>query len=471
MDGAGLQRSAQFLDQRESWKERVIGERKPTANMRPQTSHANVPGVPHRMSDPYSRITQVEYLSSQLEEISELSYNRQPPLPSIVSLQPVVLDRAADQKAGKLGANNVIDDINTALDQLECTYQPVHQQQHAAFEQLEALALARVRSQEPKPRPTAPAPAPAPSRPLAAPAVPLEPRVQSGPLRGPLLLSVANMQDTEQRVQQLLELALRTSGNKTARPVLWYYSHFWGRSEIVRMTLVMAGIDFIFAGFNNAEAKMLKPQLAANGINVDSGFPMLQIDGLNLALEIPIVRYIAQRAGLYPQELAEIHGVEAIIVRAEELFAMMIKLHYKKFNTTGGGKAAYTAADEAAYANTVSKSVLGTFQYFQAMLLTFAGRYLVGDSLTIADVIVCHYRYMLGQGEFAQLTAALFGADELAVFERYYSAMLELHFEAYFATRFGAQGDAQAMHARELVAHEGTGGTWYPIALTWPFTW
>ena len=97
------------------------------------------------------------------------------------------------------------------------------------------------------------------------------------------------------------------------------------------MTLVMAGIDFIFAGFNNAEvvrepwqqltrllqAKLLKPQLAANGINVDSGFPMLQIDGLNLALEIPIVRYIAQRAGLYPQELAEIHGVEAIIVRAE----------------------------------------------------------------------------------------------------------------------------------------------------------
>ena len=97
------------------------------------------------------------------------------------------------------------------------------------------------------------------------------------------------------------------------------------------MTLVMAGIDFIFAGFNNAEvvrepwqqltrllqAKLLKPQLAANGINVDSGFPMLQIDGLNLALEIPIVRYIAQRAGLYHQELAEIHGVEAIIVRAE----------------------------------------------------------------------------------------------------------------------------------------------------------
>ena len=155
-----------------------------------------------------------------VQEISELSYNRQPPLPSIVSLQPVVLDRAADQKAGKLGANNVIgsdsaigslsdgvaayaDDINTALDQLECTYQPVHQQQHAAFEQLEALALARVRSQEPKPRPTALAPAPAPSRPLAAPAVPLEPRVQSGPLRGPLLLSVANMQDTEQRVQQV----------------------------------------------------------------------------------------------------------------------------------------------------------------------------------------------------------------------------------------------------------------------------
>ena len=98
-------------------------------------------------------------------------------------------------------------------------------------------------------------------------------------------------------------------------------------------------------------------------------------------------------------------------------------------------------------------------------------RYLVGDSLTIADIIVCHYRYMLGQGEFAQLTAALFGVDELAVFERYYSAMLELHFEAYFATRFGAQGDAQAMHARELVAHEGTGGTWYPIALTWPFSW
>jgi len=444
--------------------------------MRPQMSHANVPGVPHRMSDPYSRITQVEYLSSQLEEISELSYNRQPPLASIGSLQPVELDRAADQKAAKLGADNAIDDINAALDQLECTYEPVHQQQPA--EQLQALALAQVRSQsqEPKPRPTAPAPAPAPSRPLATPAppappVPLEPRVQSGPLRGPLLLSVANMQDTEQRVQQLLELALHTSGNKTARPVLWYYSHFWGRSEIVRMTLVMAGIDFIFAGFNNAEAKLLKPKLAASGINVDSGFPMLQIDGLNLALEIPIVRYIAQRAGLYPQELAEIHGVEAIVVRAEELFAMMIKLHYKKFNTTGGGKAAYTAADEAAYANSVAKSALGTFQYFQTMLLTFAGRYLVGDSLTIADIIVCHYRYMLGQGEFAQLTAALFGVDELAVFERYYSAMLELHFEAYFATRFGAQGDAQAMHARELVAHEGTGGTWYPIALTWPFSW
>ena len=43
-----------------------------------------------------------------VQEISELSYNRQPPLASIVSLQPVELDRPADQKAAKLGADNAI---------------------------------------------------------------------------------------------------------------------------------------------------------------------------------------------------------------------------------------------------------------------------------------------------------------------------------------------------------------------------
>ncbi len=123
-----------------------------------------------------------------------------------------------------------------------------------------------------------------------------------------------------ERVENLIALAHSTTDKK---PVLWYFSHLYGRSEIVRMCLHFSGIDFVFGGFSNAEWSAIKGKIMPENMT-SWGLPMLQIDGSFLSQTKSIVRYVGQKGGLYPSELMDIWRVESILEGADDLFAKMI---------------------------------------------------------------------------------------------------------------------------------------------------
>lgn len=263
----------------------------------------------------------------------------------------------------------------------------------------------------------------------------------------------------EKKIQKLVD---KSDNMGTTIPVLWYFSHLYGRSEIVRMALTMAGIRFEFAGFNNAEWKLLKPHLISKK-HLEWGLPFLQIDGMNLSQTKSIVRYVGMKGGLYPVNNIKLsYQVESIMEGADDLFTMLITYHYKKYNKKGGNKAPSDDTDRRTYGAKVSASVLGTYRKFTRILSTnicSGSQYLVGDRLTIADILVCQYRWVLEQPEFAPLAMPHFEGQELVVFESYYSKMKELHFEKYFNTRYGSAADVTT---KSIAEHEN---------VSFPFEW
>ena len=116
--------------------------------------------------------------------------------------------------------------------------------------------------------------------------------------------------------------ALAHSKTET-RPVLWYFSHLYGRSEIARMTLYFAGVDFVFAGFSNAEWNAIKANIFPED-EPNWGLPTLQIDGRFLSQTKSIVRYVGQKYNLYPSEAIDTWRVESILEGADDLFTKII---------------------------------------------------------------------------------------------------------------------------------------------------
>jgi glutathione S-transferase len=128
------------------------------------------------------------------------------------------------------------------------------------------------------------------------------------------------MDSIDSRVESLIALAHSKTETK---PVLWYFSHLYGRSEIVRMTLHFAGVDFVFAGFSNAEWTAIKAKIFPEN-EPNWGLPTLQIDGCFLSQTKSIVRYVGQKYNLYPSEAMDTWRVESILEGADDLFAKII---------------------------------------------------------------------------------------------------------------------------------------------------
>lgn len=233
------------------------------------------------------------------------------------------------------------------------------------------------------------------------------------------------------------------------------------------MTLHFSGLDWEFVGFSNEEWKEAKPKLLEQGFQLPMGsLPLVQLDGRYLAQTRSACRYIAQRSGrLYPDvtDINAVYDVEYILEGAQDLFEMLIKYHYRRYNTRGGAKDNSTDEDRAQYGVSLGNS---TREFFEMLSRRAKDNpndgYVAGKGLTIADIFVCHYRWLLSTPEFRPLTELLFASVELAEFEAYYKRMLALHFGEYFASRYGAAGHPAAAEQRQLCEHEG---------VRFPFEW
>lgn len=264
------------------------------------------------------------------------------------------------------------------------------------------------------------------------------------------------------RVESLIALAKKAD----APPVLWYFSHLYGRSEIVRMTLHFAGIDFVFAGFSNSEWTAIKSSIQPDSHREPSwGLPMLQIDGSFLSQTKSIVRYVGQKGNLYPSNSMDIWRVESILEGADDLFAQFIKYHYNKYNTTAGVTSPFTPEDREKYGVVLRAAVQTTYRAFSKMLQgNAAGLYIVGGKLTIADILICQYRWLCAQPEFSSVCEGVFNtaADrDMILFEQYYANIGEKHFFKYFSSRYGSEDDVDSM-AKNAAHAEG---------IQYPFVW
>ena len=179
---------------------------------------------------------------------------------------------------------------------------------------------------------------------------------------------------------------------------VWYWWHFFGRSEVFAMTLHFANVPFEFAGerppptlvslqsmllsasdlplraadlsltcfasnpggagFTNDELDLLRPELKRLGLMPDLGtgsLPCIQIDGLTLPETLPACRYVAQTRGLYPDpsDAAAVLQVESMLTVAQHLFDKLIVYHCKTYNRKGGQTQPADEQDRRVYAGVV----------------------------------------------------------------------------------------------------------------------
>ena len=116
---------------------------------------------------------------------------------------------------------------------------------------------------------------------------------------------------------------------------------------------------------------------------------------------LPACRYVAQTRGLYPncQDARAVLQIESILTLAQHLFDKLIIYHYRKYNTKGGAKQPADDQDREVYSRIVAAAVENMFLLVDEQLDSkdedLKDLCLVGGKLTIADLFVCHYRWLL----------------------------------------------------------------------------
>ena len=99
--------------------------------------------------------------------------------------------------------------------------------------------------------------------------------------------------------------------------------------------------------------------------------------------------------------------------------------------------------------------------------------FLVGGGLTIADLFICHYRWLLGMPEFWPLVRSLFeGADgRVERFNQYFHQHMAGPVGQYIASRRGSGGDPDRERAAWSQAVVGKEVRLGHADVEYPFTW
>jgi glutathione S-transferase len=105
----------------------------------------------------------------------------------------------------------------------------------------------------------------------------------------------------------------------------------------------------------------------------------------------------------------------------------------------------------------------------ETYLANGGGKFLVGDKLTIADLFVCHYRFVLGQPEFSALCQTFFEGPNAPRFRAYYLAHLAGPIGEYFKSRLGAAASPDAERIKAIVEKEVR--LEHSSGIEFPFVW
>jgi len=154
------------------------------------------------------------------------------------------------------------------------------------------------------------------------------------------------------------------------------YFNMGGRAEPIRLALYIGGIPF-------EDERLSFPQFGeqkAAGRFPNGSVPILEVDGVVHAQNLALLTYAGKLAGLYPFDLVDAARVAEALFSFEDVIAVIAPT----FKLQGEEqKAARLALADGALKTWIAR--------FDAQLAKNGSGYLVGKTLTVADVWLYHF--------------------------------------------------------------------------------
>ena len=173
-------------------------------------------------------------------------------------------------------------------------------------------------------------------------------------------------------------------------PLVYYYWPARGRGEQIRLALAEAAVEWTQPSFTMGDAKGMAAffeDCRELGGNLTTNVPMLKVDGLFITQSSAVLRYVARKYGLYPNDtgskagLASAYAIDSLIDAAEDIRSANYSA-MKMSNPSPETKQNYKTKVLPKHLKNFER-LLGSAEYFAE------GRFSVAD-LTIYDVLdVC----------------------------------------------------------------------------------
>jgi glutathione S-transferase len=152
-------------------------------------------------------------------------------------------------------------------------------------------------------------------------------------------------------------------------PVLHYFSGR-GKAETIRLMLAAAGVQYVEAPYITQPEDVEKKR--QSGSLLFQQVPLLEIDGKNLVQSSAIVRYLAHKYGLFGKNEDERVQIDILAEGAKDFLAYFMTFSF---------------FDDAKLLDAIYKKALPRYMpIFEKLISESKSGYLVGDSLSMADV-------------------------------------------------------------------------------------
>ncbi|GAB4813100.1 hypothetical protein N2152v2_000146 [Parachlorella kessleri] len=171
-----------------------------------------------------------------------------------------------------------------------------------------------------------------------------------------------------------------------AIPKLFYFG-IQGRAEPARLVLAAAGVAFEFVSLTREESGKLKQDLAHYKFGQ---VPRYVDDTVDLCQLLPIVRYLGRKHGLAGKTEAEQAAVEEVIEGNNDLHGMAV-MTFRQANTQeqwDAIKVRFWKEHIEPGSETAAETRGVHVTYLSRILASNKTGYFVGQSLTIADLLV-----------------------------------------------------------------------------------
>ncbi|XP_071497212.1 glutathione S-transferase alpha-4-like [Diadema antillarum] len=200
----------------------------------------------------------------------------------------------------------------------------------------------------------------------------------------------------------------------------FYYFQGRGKGEMIRLTCAAAGIEFDEISVTTREDYL---KLIEEGKLLFKQLPLFEIDGLTLVGSDSIVRYVARKADLYGQTNADKTRIDILVMGAKDLFDYGV----------GGylfGSSPEKFVDEKVLPLARNKYLPA----FEKTLAENGSGYMVGSSLTIADILVFDCLTHCTESPLPQLASVLKDYPKCDAFVKFIASHPKL--KDYVPTRY-----------------------------------